>query len=154
MAQFLSTDWFDKVATLNEEAGELNLPPTLANLRININITGDQTVSLYLKEGKIAQGTLPEAVSTISIDKESLLNIINGNDINLAIEAFMMGKIRVDGDMSAVMNLQSTKPTAEQKLLYKRIKNMTVFVWLIKITKLVIFFLTNKNVTRILFKKE
>lgn len=154
MAQFLSNDWFDKVATLNEEAGELNLPPTLANLRININITGDQTVSLYLKEGKIAQGTLPEAVSTISIDKESLLNIINGNDINLAIEAFMMGKIRVDGDMSAVMNLQSTKPTAEQKLLYKRIKNMTVFVWLIKITKLVIFFLTNKNVTRILFKKE
>lgn len=129
MAQFLSNDWFDKVATLNEEAGELNLPPTLANLRININITGDQTVSLYLKEGKIAQGTLPEAVSTISIDKESLLNIINGNDINLAIEAFMMGKIRVDGDMSAVMNLQSAKPSPEQKVLYKRIKNMTEFNW-------------------------
>lgn len=127
MAKFLSDEWFDKVATLNSEAGELNLPPNLANLKINVNITGDETVSLYLDNGKFAKGLLSNAVSTINIDHQSLLDIIAGNDVNLAIEAFMMGKIRVDGDMSAVMNLQSAKPSPEQKLLYKRIKNMTEF---------------------------
>lgn len=127
MAKFLSDEWFDKVATLNNEVGELNLPPSLANLKININITGDDVVNLYLDGGKFTKGLLPDAVSTINIDRQSLLDIIAGNDVNLAIEAFMTGKIRVDGDMSAVMNLQSTKPSPEQKLLYKHIKNMTDF---------------------------
>lgn len=127
MAKFLSNDWFEQVEQLNQNAPDLNLPPNLANLRLNINITGDQNISLHLKEGKIAKESLTDATSTINIDHQSLLDIINGNDINLAIEAFMMGKIRVDGDMSAVMNLQSAKPSPEQKLLYKRIKNMTEF---------------------------
>lgn len=127
MAKFLSDDWFDEVATLNSEIGELNLPPTLAGLLINLNVTGSQTASLHLKDGKIAKKALPNAVSTINIDHDSLIELIEGKDISLAIEAFMMGKIRVDGDMSAVMNLQSAKPSPEQKLLYKRIKNMTEF---------------------------
>lgn len=127
MAQFLTQAWFDEVATLNANAGELHLPPTLADLIINVSITGDSPVQLHLKDGKLGQHHTDNAVSTISIDAKTLGNIISQNSADVAIEAFMTGKIRIDGDMSAVMALQSAKPSAEQKALYKQIKQMTEF---------------------------
>lgn len=127
MNKFLSQSWFDAVATLNQEAGELNLPPTLANLILNAKITGDNPAELHLNAGKIMQGTNHNAASTISIDEATLGRIIETGDVNIAIEAFMMGQIRIDGDMTQVMALQSTKPSQEQKALYKQIKAMTEF---------------------------
>lgn len=127
MTQFLTQAWFDELHTLNANAGELNLPPTIATLIININITGDTPVMLHLKDGKIAQHHVDNATSTISIDKETLGDIIAQNTTEVAIEAFMMGKIRIDGDMSQVIALQSAKPSPEQKALFKSIKAMTQF---------------------------
>lgn len=127
MAKFLSQAWFDTVATLNDASGELNLPPTLATLVINATITQDSPTLLHLKDGKLHQGHSDDAISTISIDGETLASIIQTGDTSLAIEAFMMGKIRVDGDMSAVMALQSAKPSQEQKALFKQILNQTEF---------------------------
>ena len=125
MAKFLTQTWFDEVAKLNDAAGELNLPPTLANIVLNAVITGDTPTELHLKDGKIAQGKVADAISTISIDTQTLATIITTGDINAAIEAFMMGKIRIDGDMTQVMALQTTKMSPEQKSLYKQIKAMT-----------------------------
>ncbi|MDO4442123.1 MAG: SCP2 sterol-binding domain-containing protein [Moraxella sp.] len=127
MAQFLSQAWFDAVSELNNQAGELNLPPALQTLIINATIEQDSPTLLHLKAGKLHQGHTADAVSTISIDKETLGNIISTGDTSLAIEAFMMGKIRIDGDMSAVMSLQSAKPSSEQKELFKKILNITEF---------------------------
>lgn len=127
MNKFLTQAWFDQVATLNEQAGDLHLPPTLSGLLLNVVITGDNPIQLHLKQGKIAQHLLDDAQATINIDNETLAQIIDSNDVNTALEAFMMGKIRINGDMSAVMNLQSAKPSPEQKRLYKQIKEMTVF---------------------------
>lgn len=125
MAKFLSQSWFDEVAKLNDAAGELNLPPTLANIVLNAIITGEQTAELHLKNGKIAQGKTSDAISTISIDEQTLASLITTGDINVAIEAFMLGKIRIDGDMTQVMALQTAKMSPEQKALYKQIKAMT-----------------------------
>lgn len=127
MAQFLSQAWFDTVNTLNAQAGELNLPPAIANLIINISIEQDNPTLLHLNAGKVEQGHHTQAVSTIKITKDALDEIIQSKDPNLAVEAFMMGKIRIDGDMSAVMSLQSTKPSPEQKALFKQILAATEF---------------------------
>ena len=129
MTKFLSSAWFDAVATLNEQAGDLNLPPNLANLIININITGDTETHLHLSLGKIFKHHHENATSTINIDDATLGNIIKGGTetAEIALEAFMTGKIRIDGDMSQVLNLQTAKPSPEQKALYKAIKNMTEF---------------------------
>lgn len=127
MAQFLSQAWFDTVNTLNAQAGELNLPPAIANLIINVSIEQDNPTSLHLNAGKVEQGHHAQAVSTIKITKDALDEIIQSKDPNLAVEAFMMGKIRIDGDMSAVMSLQSTKPSPEQKALFKQILAATEF---------------------------
>lgn len=127
MAQFLSQAWFDTVNTLNAQAGELNLPPAIANLIINVSIEQDNPTPLHLNAGKVEQGHHAQAVSTIKITKDALDEIIQSKDPNLAVEAFMMGKIRIDGDMSAVMSLQSTKPSPEQKALFKQILAATEF---------------------------
>lgn len=129
MTQFLSSAWFDAVATLNEQAGDLNLPPNLANLIINLSITGDADTHLHLSSGKIFKGHHEQATSTINIDNKTLGDIIKGGTetAEIAIEAFMTGKIRIDGDMSQVLNLQTAKPSPEQKALYKAIKDMTEF---------------------------
>ncbi|MDO4895763.1 MAG: SCP2 sterol-binding domain-containing protein [Moraxella sp.] len=129
MAKFLTQAWFDEVARLNEEAGDLNLPPNLANLIININITGDNPTQFHLSSGKLKQHHNDDATSTINIDNDTLSAIIKSgaNASETALEAFMTGKIRIDGDMSQVLALQTAKPSPEQKQLYKTMKGMTEF---------------------------
>ena len=39
MPAFLTDDWFATVEKLTAEAGDLNLPPALANLAINLVVT-------------------------------------------------------------------------------------------------------------------
>lgn len=125
MVQFLSDDWFEMVAKHNDNAGDLNLPPTLSDI-FNASLSDDD-VSLHLKDGKIIKGLHNNAVASVKIDRQTLKELISGKDLNTVLEAFMTGKIRIDGDMSKIMNLQSANPTPEQKQLYKAILAETSF---------------------------
>lgn len=125
--KFLSSEWFAEVARLNQEAGELNLSPALATAIFNAKVTGTPDILLHLKEGKIGQGHDTAAKSTVITDSDTLQILIDSKNADAAIEAFMTGKIRIEGDMSALMALQSAKPSAEQKALYKQILAMTEF---------------------------
>ena len=129
MAEFLSQAWFDELKRLNTEAGELNLSPNLASLLINVRVA-DQAggqIDLFLKNGKLHQGSYDDAHSTIIVDRATLFDIASGMDTDKALEAFMTGKIRVEGDMSKVLALQTAKPSPEQKVLYKQILAMSDF---------------------------
>ena len=127
MAVFLTDEWFNEVDRLTAEAGELNLPPALANTKLNLNVTGTANgdVNAALDSGIIKKGFIDNADTTINIDDETLKTIALKGDINEAMNAFMSGKIRIDGDMSQVMALQTAKPSAEQKDLFKKIFAMT-----------------------------
>ena len=57
MAAFLTDDWFATVEQLTAEAGDLNLPPALANLAINLVVTDAAgNTELALDAGKIQKG--------------------------------------------------------------------------------------------------
>ncbi len=126
MAVFLTDEWFNEVDRLTAEAGELNLPPALANTKINlkVNNTANGDVSAALENGVLKKGET-DATTTINIDEETLKAIALKGDMNEAMNAFMSGKIRIDGDMSQVMALQTAKPSPEQKDLFKKIYAMT-----------------------------
>lgn len=124
---FLTQSWFDAVARLNQEVGELNLPPNLAELTINVTVKSENPTLLHLQAGKINQHHIQNADATIYIDQDTLNQIIHDNSVDTALEAFMTGKIFIEGDMSKVMALQSSRPSQEQKALYKQIKEMTNF---------------------------
>lgn len=126
MAKFLTQDWFNQVNDLTTKAGDLNLPPAIKNLSINLNVTGaDGNVSASFYDGTIHQGTKDGALTTLSLDDETLRKVFLERDMNHAMQAFMEGKIRVDGDMGQLMSIQTAMPSNEQKQLFKDILAIT-----------------------------
>lgn len=124
---FLSNDWFTFVHELNTTTGDLPLPPTLQTLIINFRLQDENERNLHLKAGKLWQNSHDHASATLILDCPTLQALIFERRTDAIIDAFMTGKIRVEGDMSALLSLQSAKPSTEQKALYKQILAMTEF---------------------------
>ncbi|WP_199508556.1 MULTISPECIES: SCP2 sterol-binding domain-containing protein [unclassified Psychrobacter] len=126
MAVFLTDAWFDEVDTLARDAGELNLPPALANMVINAKVSdANGDVDAHFANGLLHKGLNPEASTTLVLDRDVLQSIVTDFDTNEIMGAFMSGKIRVEGDMSQLMALQTARPSDEQKQLFKRIRDVT-----------------------------
>ena len=126
MAAFLTDDWFATVEQLTAAAGDLNLPPALANLAINLVVSDAAGNSdLSLDAGKIQKGLSSNAKTTLNMDGETLRKVFLEFDMAAAMQAFMTGKIKVQGDMSQLMALQTAKPSQEQKDLFKKVLENT-----------------------------
>ena len=126
MPAFLTDDWFANVEKLTNEAGDLNLPPALANLALNLVVTGGEgTTELALDSGKIVKGSSANAKTTLNLDADTLRKVFLEFDMAAAMQAFMTGKIKVQGDMSQLMALQTAKPSQEQKDLFKKVLEQT-----------------------------
>lgn len=122
MPAFLTDDWFATVETLTAQAGELNLPPALNNLAINLIVTeAASSTELALAGGKLQKGLAEQARTTLTMDGETLRKVFLEFDMTAAMQAFMTGKIKVQGDMTQLMALQTAKPSPEQKALFKNI---------------------------------
>ncbi|WP_350559154.1 SCP2 sterol-binding domain-containing protein [Psychrobacter sp. CAL346-MNA-CIBAN-0220] len=126
MAVFLTDAWFEKVEQLGKEAGELNLPPALATMVINLKVSEtDANIEANYADGLLHRGLNAEATTTLLLDRDTLQSIITDFDTNEIMGAFMNGKIRVEGDMSQLMALQTARPSTEQKELFRQVKSMT-----------------------------
>ena len=126
MAVFLTDEWFEQVEKMGNEAGELNLPPVLASMVVNLKVAeADKTIEANFANGLLHRGLNDNATTTLLLDRDILQSIITDFDTNQIMGAFMSGKIRVEGDMSQLMAVQTVRPSAEQKELYTRIKSMT-----------------------------
>lgn len=126
MAVFLTDAWFEQVEQLGNEAGELNLPPALATMVINLKVSdAEQDVEANYANGLLHKGLNDNATTTLLLDRDTLQSIVTDFDMNQIMGAFMNGNIRVEGDMSQLMALQSARPSSEQKELFRNIKSMT-----------------------------
>ena len=126
MPAFLTDDWFSTVETLTAQAGDLNLPPALANLAINLVVTDTSgNTELALDGGRILKGLSSNAKTTLNMDAETLRKVFLEFDMSAAMQAFMTGKIKVQGDMSQLMALQTAKPSQEQKDLFEKVLEHT-----------------------------
>lgn len=130
MAVFLTDVWFEQVERFATEAGELNLPPALANMVINLKVSNAEqdsasTIEANFADGLLHKGLNSDATTTLVLSRELLQSIITDFDMNEIMGAFMGGEIRVEGDMSQLMALQTARPSPEQKELFKRIRSET-----------------------------
>ncbi len=127
MPAFLTDDWFTTVEQLTAEAGDLNLPPALSNLALNLVVANDDgsNAELSLDGGKIQKGLSDNAKTSLNMDAETLRKVFLEFDMAAAMQAFMTGKIKVQGDMSQLMALQTAQPSSEQKALFKRVLEQT-----------------------------
>ena len=127
MAKFLSDEWFAKVAELTEDAGELKIPGPLKDLTINLNVTlaDGSTKNVHLSGGQFAQGSKSGAPVTVALPADVAKKIFVDMDQQAGMQAFMSGQMRVEGDVTKLMVLQTVQPSAELKDLLEDVKDIT-----------------------------
>ncbi|AJD47883.1 hypothetical protein A167_02388 [Alcanivorax sp. S71-1-4] len=125
-SEFLSDEWFAKVQELRAQAGDIEAPAALADLVINITVnTGDGEKQMALVGGMIEQGHRDGAPTTLILPADLAKRIFIEGDQSAGMQGFMSGQIRIEGDMSKLMALQTAQPTAAQKDLMKQIHAIT-----------------------------
>ena len=109
--QFLSDDWFAIVEKLVEEHGAE--APAQANVMVNLVITetpfGDERqMHMGARDGKghWGIGHAPDADVTLTTDYGTAKQVFVSGDPNAGMQAFMQGKVRVQGDMAKLMASQ------------------------------------------------
>jgi hypothetical protein len=125
--KFLSDEWFAKVEELKNEAGDLNVPVALHDLVLNIVVTGtdwgDREISL--NAGNMEKGHHPNAPTKLILPIDLAHRLFIDNDQSAGMQGFMSGQIKVEGDMSKLMAMQTVQPSAEQRTLQKQILEIT-----------------------------
>ena len=124
--QFLSTEWFSKVAQLREAAGPIELPPQIAESVINVTLTDrDEGNKIHIAGGEFVAEHADNAGVTLGITADLARKLFLEMDSQAGMQAFFAGEIKVEGDVSKLMALQSYQPDAKQKALMDEIIAIT-----------------------------
>jgi putative sterol carrier protein len=130
---FLSEEWMNEARTIRERYAD-QITPVTQPVKINQVVTdvpfGEGTVKSYLDtssgEVVMALGELDDADATVTTDYATAKAIFVDQDPAAGMQAFMAGKITVQGDMMKLMAMQASMPAdeASQKIA-EEIKAMT-----------------------------
>ena len=129
---FLSDEWLDEAKAIREKyAGQGT--PIGHKIKMNQIITGvpfgDSELKLYMdtSTGDIVmeKGELADADVTVTTDYETARKIFVDQDPQAGMQAFMSGKIKVQGDMMKLMQMQGAAPDETAKKVADEIKNIT-----------------------------
>lgn len=124
--EFLSDQWFAKVKEIRDGAGDVEAPAALADLAINITVKSDDgDKQMALVGGMIEQGHHDGAPTTLILPADLAKRIFIEGDQSAGMQGFMSGQIKIEGDMSKLMALQSAQPSEDQKQLMKQIQDVT-----------------------------
>lgn len=63
--------------------------------------------------------------TTLTVPFATAKQLFIDGDQSAAMQAFMSGKIKVEGDMTKVLALQSVAPTPEQEAFQGRLRELT-----------------------------
>lgn len=123
---FLSDSWFAEIDKLRSEAPE---PPVgMKDLVINIVVEGgpEGDKELRMAAGQFEQGLADGAPTKLRVPYEvAKAMFIDGNQ-QAAMQAFMSGQIKVEGDMSKIMAMQAAGgPSPEQAAFQEKLKALT-----------------------------
>ena len=129
---FLSAEWFDEVHAIRDRYTD-GAPPVPHKIRMNQVITGapftDGDIKLYMdtSEGAmvLALGELDTPDVTITTDYDTARKIFVDQDPQAGMQAFMSGKIKVQGDMAKLMAMQAGGSDETAKKIADAIKEAT-----------------------------
>ncbi len=114
---FLSPEWIDAVKEIRERRRD-EVTPIAQSIRVNQVITdapfGDGAILCSFDTSSgialIDLGHLDEPDVTITTDYETARTILVAQDRAAAMQAFVDGKIKVNGDLMKLMAMQATLP--------------------------------------------
>lgn len=132
MAEFLSDAWFDAVREIRTRYAD-QTSPVPYKLKLNQVITavpfgeGERRIHIDTTGGEmlLELGELADADATITTDYDTAKKLIVEQDQAAAMQAFMAGKIVVQGDMGKLMAMQGAPVDDVAKQVVAEIKDIT-----------------------------
>ncbi len=117
---FLSDDWMSAAREIREKYAD-EVPEVTAPISINLAITdvpfGDGEVRCHIDTSSgsfvLELGALDDAPTTITTDYDTAKALFVFQDQAVAMQAFMAGKIKVQGDMMQMLAMQTAMPSNE-----------------------------------------
>ena len=131
---FLSEEWIAEVRRLGDEAradgGGAKIPHQVKMNQVITDVPfGDGTVNAHMDTSsgsmEMDTGHLDSADVTVTIDYETAKAIFVDGNPQAGMQAFMAGKIKVQGDMTKLMAMQQTSPDPKAQELAEKIKEIT-----------------------------
>ena len=130
--EFLTEEWMTEAKRLRDEAGSPESPPAHV-IRMNQVITGapfqDEDIHAFMDtsdgELKMELGELENPDLTVTTDYATAKAITVDGDAQQAMQAFMQGKVKVQGDMSKLMLLQQQPSDPAQDEIQAKVKEIT-----------------------------
>jgi putative sterol carrier protein len=129
--KFLTPEWIEAAKNVREEAGAS--APLAHSVRMNQVITdvpfGDGTVDAHMDTSSGALemdlGHLENPDLTVTIDYDTAKAIFVEGNPQAGMQAFMAGKIKVQGDMTKLMAMQSGPVDPAAAEIAAKIKEIT-----------------------------
>jgi hypothetical protein len=109
--EFLTDEWISAVDVVRRNSPQIEEPPEVSDLSVNFLIDdfpgGPRTVHLA-GTTNLAAGPLHDAETTITLTYRAARTLFIDGDFPGALEAFMVGDIDIEGEMSTLIALQDT----------------------------------------------
>lgn len=129
---FLSDGWFDAVKELRDKYAD-EAPKVPYSIRMNQVITAapftDDDIKIFMdtSDGSMLmdKGELENPELTLTTDWETARKIFVEQDQAAGMQAFMSGKIKVQGDMMKMMQMNAVPPDDFAKKIANEIKDLT-----------------------------
>jgi putative sterol carrier protein len=129
---FLSQEWMDEARKVREEY-KGKTPAIAHQVRMNQVITevpfGDGTLHSHMdtSSGELVmeEGHLDEVDLTVTLDYATAKAIFVEGNPQAGMQAFMAGKVKVQGDMTKLMAMQQSTPDPIAAEIQQRIQAIT-----------------------------
>ncbi len=124
--EFLSDEWFNKVDELVAAAGDLQIPAAMKAVEVNVTVTAPTgETKLFMKDGLFTRGHQAGVATTLTLGADVARKIFVEGDTAAGVQAFLEGKMQVEGDLAKLVAMQTVEPSAPQKALTKKIAAIT-----------------------------
>jgi putative sterol carrier protein len=122
--QFLSPEWMEAVRRLRQEMPAPEGEPPLT-MKMNVVVIetpfegGDIKGHVDTSDGEllVEEGHIDGADLTVTVDYDTAKAIFVEQDLTVAMQAFMAGKVKVQGDITKLMALQAQAVTPDPNAL-------------------------------------
>jgi hypothetical protein len=123
--EFLSDDWFVAAKKIADEAGAD--AAQAGDLTLNIVVTGGPSgdKEIHMANGEFEQGLVDGAPTKLTVPYEVAKAVFIEGNQQVAMQAFMQGQVKVEGDMSKLMAMQTQQPGPGQAELQAKLKEIT-----------------------------
>ena len=129
---FLSDEWMTAATAIREEYRG-KTPPAAHTVRMNLRIGevpfGDGNLEAHMDsssgELEMDMGHLENPDLTVGVDYSTAKAIFVDGNPQAGMQAFMAGKVKVEGDMTKLMAMQATAPDPVQLEIAGKIKEIT-----------------------------